>query len=141
MKSFCLAKDKLHLNKTGHNIFAKIIISILKKVWDSTKHVEQVNGASFIDASTTSPEYEEDINVTLKRLRHPHFNNVFFSYLNINSIRNKFGDLDKIVDGNINILCIAETKLDKSFPNNQFVLVGYYLPSRLDITDNKGGIC
>ena len=28
------------------------------------------------------------------------------------SIRNKFGDLDKIVDGNINIFCIAETKLD-----------------------------
>ena len=28
------------------------------------------------------------------------------------SIRNKFGDLDKIVDGNINIFGIAETKLD-----------------------------
>ena len=33
------------------------------------------------------------------------------SYLNINSIRNKFGDLDKIVDGNTDILCIAATKL------------------------------
>ena len=32
MKSFCLAKDKLHLNKTGNSIFAKNIISILKKV-------------------------------------------------------------------------------------------------------------
>ena len=29
-----------------------------------------------------------------------------------------FGDLDKIVDGNIDI---AEIKLDESFPNNQFV--------------------
>ena len=44
-----------------------------------------------------------------------------FSYLNINSIRNKFGDLDKMVDENIDILCIAEAKLDESFPNNQFV--------------------
>ena len=61
-------------------------------------------------------EYEEDIKVTLKRLRHSHLNNVIFSYLNINSIRNKFGDLDKIVDGNIDILCIAETKLDNIFP-------------------------
>ena len=60
---------------------------------------------------------------------------IIFSYLNINSIRNKFGDLDTIVDGNIDILCIAETKLDESFPNNQFVLVGYHLPYRLDITD------
>ena len=37
-------------------------------------------------------EYEENINVTLKRLHHSHLNKVIFSYLNINSIRNKFVD-------------------------------------------------
>ena len=31
MKSSCLAKDKLHLNKTGNSIFAKNIINVLKK--------------------------------------------------------------------------------------------------------------
>ena len=51
--------------------------------------------------------------------------------------RNKSGDLDKIEDGNIDILCIAETKLDKSFPNNQLILEGYHLPHSLDITDKK----
>ena len=76
---------------------------------------------SLIDASTTSQKYKENINVTLKRLQHSHLNKVISSYLNINSIRNKSGDLDKMVDGNINILCIAETKLDESFPNNRFV--------------------
>ena len=35
-----------------------------------------------------------------------------FSYLNIDSIRNNSGELDKMVDGNIDILCIVETKLD-----------------------------
>ena len=65
-----------------------------------------------IDARTTSQEYEENINITLKRLQHSHLNRVIFSYLNINSIRNKFGDLDKMVDENIDILCIAETKSD-----------------------------
>ena len=74
-----------------------------------------------IDASTTSQEYKDNINVPLKRLQHSHLNKVIFSYLNINSIRNKPGDLDKMVDGNIDILCIAETKLDESFPNNRFV--------------------
>ena len=64
-----------------------------------------------IDASITIQEWEENINVTLKRLRHSHLNNIIFSYRNINSIRNKFGDLDKVVDGNIAILSIAETKL------------------------------
>ena len=34
-------------------------------------------------------EYKGDINATLKRLGHSLLNNVIFSYLNINSIRNK----------------------------------------------------
>ena len=45
-----------------------------------------------IDASTTSPRIREDINVTLKRLRHSHLNDVILTYLNIDSIRNHFGD-------------------------------------------------
>ena len=67
---------------------------------------------SVLDASITNQEYEENINVTLKRLRHSDLNNVIFSYLNINSIRNRVGDLDKIQDENIDILCIAEAKSD-----------------------------
>ena len=59
-----------------------------------------------IDASINTQEYEEIINVTLKRIQHSHLNNVIFSYLNINSIRK---------DGNIGILCISETKLDEYF--------------------------
>ena len=90
-----------------------------------------------IHASSTSQKYEKNINVTLKLLRHSHLIYVVFLYLNINSIRNKFGDLNKIIDGNIDILCIAETKLDESFPNNQFVYqynqsiyTGYYRQQR-----------
>ena len=32
----------------------------------------------------------------------------------------------------------SRNELDKSFSNNQFVLVGFHLPYRLDITDKKG---
>ena len=74
-----------------------------------------------IDASTTSQKYRKNINVTLKPLQHSHLIKVIFSYLNINSISNKPGDLAKMVDENIDILCIAEKKLDESFPNNRFV--------------------
>ena len=62
--------------------------------------------------SITNQKYKENINVTLKRLPHSVLTKVIFSYLTINSIRNKGDDLDKIVDGNIDILYIAETKLD-----------------------------
>ena len=64
-----------------------------------------------IDASIFSQECDKNINVTLKWLQPSHLNNFIFLYLNINSIRNKSGDLDKIVDGNIDILCIAAIKL------------------------------
>ena len=53
---------------------------------------------ALIDASTTSQEYEGNTNVTLKQLQHFHLIKVIFSYLTINSIRNKFSDLDKMVD-------------------------------------------
>ena len=70
-----------------------------------------------IDGSITNQEYEENITVTLKRLRHSDLNNVILSY----SIWNRVGDLDKIVAENVDVLYIAETKSDESFPNNQFV--------------------
>ena len=94
---------------------------------------------SLIDASNTSQEYQEDINVTLKRLQHSHLNYVIFSYLNINSIRNKFGDLDKTVDGNVDILCIAERKKTSLFPviSSYINIISPYI---LDITGNKGGL-
>ena len=89
-----------------------------------------------LDASITNQEYEGIINVTLKRSQHSDLNNVIFLYLNINSIKNKVGYLDKIVAGNIDILCTAETKLDECFPNNQYItIISLYI---LHITDNKG---
>ena len=90
-----------------------------------------------IDAFIINQDNEENVNVILKRLRHSDLNNVVFSYININSIRNRVGDLDKIVDGNTDILCIAETNLDESFPNiqfayqyNQSIYTGYYRQQR-----------
>ena len=61
------------------------------------------------DPFIANQEYAVNVNVTLKRLRHYNLNNATFSYLNINPIRNKAGDLDKTVYGNLDILCIAET--------------------------------
>ena len=40
-----------------------------------------------------------------------------FSYLNINSIRNKFENLKEIIDSNIDALFVAETKIDSFFCN------------------------
>ena len=73
----------------------------------------------------------------LKSLRIHSHNNITLSYLNVNSIRKKFDDLK--LTFNADILCIAETKIDKIFPTAQVL----YISDRqggLDISDRQGGL-
>ena len=74
----------------------------------------------------------------LNSLRIHNHSNIILSYLNINSIRNKFDDLKLIVNEKLDILCIAETKIHQSFPTAQFPSPGYHKPYRLDISDKQG---
>ena len=64
----------------------------------------------------------------LKSLRIHSHSNITLSYLNVNSIRKKFDDLK--LTFNADILCIAETKIDKIFPTAQV----------LYISDKQGGL-
>ena len=45
-----------------------------------------------------------------------------------------------LVIGNLDILIITETKLDESFPVDQFNIDGFCTPYRLDRNINGGGI-
>ena len=65
---------------------------------------------------------------------------IIFGNLNVNSIRDKFEGLKSLFTNNIDILVITETKLDESFPINQFLIDGYREPYRLDRNKNGGGI-
>ena len=76
----------------------------------------------------------------LKSLRIHNHRNITFSYLSINSIRKKFDDLKLIVNKDVDILCIAETETDESFPTAQFLLSGYHKPYHLDISDKQVGL-
>ena len=67
-----------------------------------------------------------------KALRLKNFNKLIIAHLNINSLRNKFEFLISLIDDNIDILMISETKLDQSFPTNQFMINGFSIPFRLD---------
>ena len=76
----------------------------------------------------------------LHQLRNKHPKNVSLAYLNINSIRNKFNFIPHIIENNIDIMVLAETKLDASFPEHQFTLNGMRKPFRLDISERSGGL-
>ena len=66
--------------------------------------------------------------------------NVLLTYININSIRNKFDDLKLLLGEYVDILAIAETKIDSTFPLNQFIIKDFHKPYRLDINKRSGGI-
>ena len=48
--------------------------------------------------------------------------------------------LKEVVGDKIDILLISETKLDNTFPLNQFILEGFTPPYRLDRTTHGGGL-
>ena len=77
---------------------------------------------------------------TLKKLRIKNFNRITIGTLNINSIPNKIEQLKTIVQKNLDILVINETKLDDNFPTAQLLIDGYRKPYRKDRTKHGGGI-
>ena len=61
-------------------------------------------------------------------------------YQFINSIANKLDQLDSLVDRNIDVLVITETKLDESYPTAQLLIRGYSEPFRSNRNRHGGGI-
>ena len=76
----------------------------------------------------------------LRNLRSKNAGNIIFSYLNINFIRNKFENLCELVAGDVDNLCIAETKLDPLFSNSQFLIPVFHKPLTMDVSSRRGGL-
>ena len=62
-----------------------------------------------------------------------------FVQLNINSLRNKFDMLSELMKCFFHVFMMSETKLDDSFPENQFFIDGYHTTFRYNRNDN--GVC
>ena len=76
-----------------------------------------------------------DIAQILKGLRLSNPKNVRLSYLNLKTIRDKLENLE-----DVNVLAVAETKTDSTFPSAQFFLDGYLSLYRLDISCDSDGL-
>ena len=97
-------------------------------------------GPSETSSLSTPTEIEANCFDDLKLFRLKYPRNVIISYININSIRNKFSGFSEMIGENVDILVIAETKIDSSFPTSQFLIDGFKSPYRLDVSGNSGGI-
>ena len=56
------------------------------------------------------------------RLKNP---KVILGHLNVNSLRSKIEAVEELMRNNIDISLFSETKLDETFPNQQFKISGY----------------
>ena len=61
----------------------------------------------------------------LRNLRSKNAVNIIFSYLNINSIRNKFENFCELVAGNADILCICLNKTGPFVPEFSILNTGF----------------
>ena len=75
--------------------------------------------------------------VTLQNLRLQNPNRIMFGQLNINSIKNKF-EMLTLIANEIDVLLLSETKLDETFPLEQFLISGFVKPLRLN-RNSRGG--
>ena len=161
-----LNRGGLHLTKTGTG---KLAVNFIKKI-KSFKREWQVTSSSSNKYSNFCPinatyslgkQRNENLDKTLSeqkknssasglshekgldklnlgRSQNP--NRILISHLNINSLRNKIEMLKETLTNKVDILLISETKLDSSFPLNQFHIDGFTTPYRLDKNQNGGCI-
>ena len=96
-----------------------------------------------LDTNSTNTINIESPNIELEQLI-PFYKldkeNLKFAHININSVRHKYGPLcELLLNGILDVLSIQETKLDASFPDQQFKCDGFRC-YRKDYTSNAGGI-
>ena len=90
-------------------------------------------------SSGYSSDASNPVNI-LKSLKSKNTEKIVIAQLNINSLPHKFDQLVTIIDGNVDILVITETKLDETYTNSQFKIDGFSSPYRLDRNREGGGI-
>ena len=90
--------------------------------------------------SNTTVNNEQDPSLILKEIEAKNENRIVVAHHNINYIYQNCEALKTLVDNNVDILMISETKIDESFPSKQFQIEGFSPPLRLDRNKFGGGI-
>ena len=92
------------------------------------------------DQVSSEVESNLDANKIFSKIRTKFAKNVIIGHLNINSLANTFDALSLIIKDKVDIFVIGETKLNDTFPENQFIIDGFKKPYRLDRNRHGGGV-
>ena len=134
---FHLNRSKLHLKYAGTAFIAKnfyrpdtSLSSILTESINSgtvSVNDHSTDTTTSHDKNTSEDDFKDPASQR-RDIKFKNINNPILAYGNVNSIHNKQSDLFSIIDSNVEIVTIAETKLDSSFPSVQFIVDGYSAP-------------
>ena len=72
--------------------------------------------SKFLNISSKWNNIVTDAKIGLQEVKQNSLDKLILGHLNINSIQNKFDALTYIIDNNIYIILISETKIDDTFP-------------------------
>jgi hypothetical protein len=123
-------------------LFPVMIFSGRPFWFDVSRRPEQSFNLTGSSLSSTRDENNETYDIfnelTEQRKKHPE--TFTCAYLNINSIRYKFCSIKQLLTTNtVDMLIIAETKIDNSFPDAQFKIDNYHF-CRADRNAHGGGL-
>ena len=137
---------KLNLNSKWNTAFAKNLINFIENWNESLKNSDFIKESSSVESSTTdcksiSPISKDlDKNKSLRQFCKLYPNKLKITHIIINPIRNKLDLLSDQVKGNVDILMISETKIDKNSPICQFEIDGFNTPFWDDMAQNGARI-
>ena len=122
---------------TGNGVFVRNLKEFLNKYqWlKSFRATEYVYSSSSLHKDNVT--FSNDLTEIHKR-KIENFKNTIIGHLNINSLRNKFVFAQDLIR-DFDIFLILESKLDDTFPNNQFK-IDHYKMFRLDRNRYGGGL-
>ena len=132
----------LHLNRKGNSFFAKSLLNHIENYWREVSESALFLKECIFDSSETeyAPNMTKNVPCTLNVIRKNNVNRLLSVHINIYFIRNKFDMPASQVEGNADVVMISETKLDDTFPVDQFIFEGFRKPFRIDRNKNGGGI-
>ena len=125
-------KSGLHLNWKGTNKLVENFLFALSKFDNS--HKAQVSNINFYKNKLGSSESQKCIRridssaeafKNLRNMKRKKPKHVFLGHLNITSIKNKFDPVWELIKDTFDVFLLSESKLDSSFPDDQFSIPGY----------------
>ena len=122
----------LHLNSKGVALFNENFTSLSNTLDSKNRHKDQKsegNKTVTIEGSEDSvtTDNKTDCFTKVGFLRKKHIRNLFYQYLNINSLRIKREFLEPLIRNRFEIFLVSEAKLDYCFPRFEFAILGYRL--------------